>query len=179
MPNRTLPQSRGATLDPERSRLAANEIRPKEKQMLKSIDRRLNADVLHALALMGHGDTLVLADTNFPAASTAAGTPYGRLLHLSGLTLGEAAAAVLTLLPLDTLAEPACRMQVDGDAETVLPVQAEAQAAIDAADADAGRIASLARQDFYAAARQAFAVITTGDQRFYGTLILRKGAIAP
>ena len=64
--------------------------------MLKSIDRRLNADVLHALALMGHGDTLVLADTNFPAASAAAGTPYGRLLHLSGLTLGEAAAAFAT-----------------------------------------------------------------------------------
>ena len=62
---------------------------------------------------------------------------------------------------------------------TLLPVQAEAQAAIDAADPDAGRIASLARQDFYAAARGAFAVITTGDQRFYGTLILRKGAIAP
>ena len=101
------------------------------------------------------------------------------MLHLSGLTLGEAAAAVLTLLPLDTLAEPACRMQVDGDAETVLPVQAEAQAAVDAADPDAGPIASLARQDFYAAARRAFAVITTGDQRFYGTLILRKGAIAP
>ena len=69
--------------------------------------------------------------------------------------------------------------QVDGDAETVLPVQAEAQAAMDAADPDAGPIASLARQDFYAAAREAFAVITTGDQRFYGTLILRKGAIAP
>jgi len=153
--------------------------KPEERQLLKSIDRRLNADVVHALALMGHGDTLVLADTNFPAASAAVGTPYGRLLHLSGLTLGESVAAVLTLLPLDMLAEPVCRMQIDGDAETVLPVQAEAQAVLEAVEPEATRIASLARQDFYTAARGAFAVITTGEQRFYGTLILRKGAIAP
>ena len=147
--------------------------------MLKSIDRRLNADVLHALALMGHGDTLVLADTNFPAASAAVRTPYGRLLHLSGLTLGEAVTVVLTQLPLDTLVAPVCRMQVDDDAETVLPVQMEAQAAMDAAEPGVGSIASLGRQDFYAAARDAYAVIATGEQRFYGTLILRKGAIAP
>ena len=51
--------------------------------MLKTIDPRLNADVLHALALMGHGDVIVVADANFPAASTAARTPFGRLLYLS------------------------------------------------------------------------------------------------
>ncbi len=31
--------------------------------MLKNIDPALNADVLHALRAMGHGDTLVISDT--------------------------------------------------------------------------------------------------------------------
>ena len=39
--------------------------------MLKGIDNRLNAEVLGALRAMGHGDYLVLVDTNFPADSIA------------------------------------------------------------------------------------------------------------
>jgi len=39
--------------------------------MLKSIDPLLNADVLYALRSMGHGDDLVICDTNFPADSVA------------------------------------------------------------------------------------------------------------
>ena len=39
--------------------------------MLKGIDPILNAEVLHALRAMGHGDDLILADTNFPAQSVA------------------------------------------------------------------------------------------------------------
>jgi L-fucose mutarotase len=37
----------------------------------------------------------------------------------------------------------------------------------------------LGRQDFYARARQAYAVVLTGERRFYGTLLLRKGVIEP
>lgn len=50
--------------------------------MLKSIDPLLNADVLHALRQMGHGDELVICDTNFPAVSVAAATVYGKLLSI-------------------------------------------------------------------------------------------------
>ena len=39
--------------------------------MLKNIDPLLNADVLRALRAMGHGDSLVISDTNFPAESIA------------------------------------------------------------------------------------------------------------
>ena len=42
-----------------------------EDRMLKSIDPILNADVLRALRAMGHGDDLILCDTNFPADSVA------------------------------------------------------------------------------------------------------------
>ena len=39
--------------------------------MLKGISPLLNADVLYALRAMGHGDDLIIADTNFPADSVA------------------------------------------------------------------------------------------------------------
>ena len=40
--------------------------------MLKGIDQRLSAEVVHALMLMGHGDSLVVCDVNHPAATIAA-----------------------------------------------------------------------------------------------------------
>ena len=49
--------------------------------MLKGLDNRLTAEVLFALRAMGHGDTLVLADTNFPADSLARQTVQGRVIH--------------------------------------------------------------------------------------------------
>ena len=54
--------------------------------MLKGIDPRLNADVLHCLRAMGHGDALVITDTNFPADSVARETVLGELLRMENLT---------------------------------------------------------------------------------------------
>jgi L-fucose mutarotase len=148
--------------------------------MLKVIDPRLNAEVLYALALMGHGDEVVVADANFPAASTAAQTAYGRLLHLDNLTLGQSVEAILTLLPLDRLvSDGACRMQIDEDPSAIPPVQREAQTAIDAAEVRPLTMTGVARADFYERAKRAYAVILTGERRFYGTMLLRKGVIDP
>ncbi|MEO0916725.1 MAG: RbsD/FucU domain-containing protein, partial [Pseudomonadota bacterium] len=61
--------------------------------MLKGLDPRLNADVLYVLRAMGHGDTLILSDTNFPAESIASETTYGALLRMENLTLGAATEA--------------------------------------------------------------------------------------
>jgi L-fucose mutarotase len=44
--------------------------------MLKKIDSLLNADVLYVLRAMGHGDDLVIADTNFPADAVARQTVH-------------------------------------------------------------------------------------------------------
>jgi L-fucose mutarotase len=148
--------------------------------MLKLIDPRLNADVLHALALMGHGDVIVVADANFPAASTAALTPHGRLLRLDNLTLAESVEAILSLMPLDSLVDDAaCRMMVDGEPDVLPPVQREAQRAIEEFGETGHTLAGLERQAFYERAKQAYAVVLTGERRFYGTALLRKGVIAP
>lgn len=148
--------------------------------MLKSIDNRLNAEVLYALRAMGHGDTLVLADTNFPSESIARQTVTGQLLRMDNLTCGQAASAILSLLPLDTFVDDfAGRMEIVGDPRTVPPVQAEVQAAIDAAEGRHRPMIGIERFDFYERAKDAFAVIQTGERRFYGCFIFRKGVIPP
>ena len=148
--------------------------------MLKSIDNRLNAEVLFALRAMGHGDTLVLCDTNFPADAIARQTLTGKLLRMENLTCGQAAQAILSLLPLDTFVDDfAGRMEVVGDPATLPPVQAEVQTAIDAAEGRPRPMVGIERFAFYDRAKQAYAVIQTGERRFYGCFIFRKGVIAP
>lgn len=148
--------------------------------MLKGLDNRLNADVLYALRAMGHGDTLVISDTNFPADSIARETVLGSLLRMENLTCAQAVEAVLSVLPLDTFVDDfAGRMEVVGDPTRIEPVQAEVQVAIDAAEGRPRPMISIERFDFYDRAKQAYAVIQTGERRFYGCFILRKGVIAP
>ena len=148
--------------------------------MLKNLDNRLNAEVLFALRAMGHGDTLVIADTNFPSDSIARQTVLGELLRMDNLSCAEAAEAVLSVLPLDTFVDDfAGRMEVVGDPSRIEPVQAEVQVRIDAAEGRPRPMISIERFDFYERAKGAYAVIQTGERRFYGCFIFRKGVIPP
>jgi L-fucose mutarotase len=148
--------------------------------MLKGLDNRLNADVLYALRAMGHGDTIVIADTNFPSDSIAQATVHGSLLRMENLTAAQAVEAVLSVLPLDTFVDDfAGRMEIVGNPDEVPPVQAEVQTAIDAAEGRPRPMVSIERFDFYDRAREAYAVIQTGERRFYGCFIFRKGVIPP
>lgn len=148
--------------------------------MLKGIDNRLNADVLYALRAMGHGDVLVIGDVNFPSDSIARETVLGELLRMENLTAAEAVAAVLSVLPVDTFVDDfAGRMEIVGEPATIPPVQAEVQAAIDAAEGRPRPMVGIERFDFYDRARQSYAVIQTGERRFYGCFLFRKGVIAP
>ncbi|MFC4668717.1 RbsD/FucU family protein [Seohaeicola nanhaiensis] len=148
--------------------------------MLKGLDPRLNAEVLFALRAMGHGDALVIADTNFPSDQVARATVLGKLLRMDNLTAAEAVEAVLSVLPLDTFVEDfAGRMEIVGEPATVPPVQAEVQAAIDRAEGRPRPMVGIERFAFYDQARAAYAVIQTGERRFYGCFILRKGVIPP
>lgn len=148
--------------------------------MLKGIDPRLNADVLYALRAMGHGDMLILADTNFPSASVASETVLGDLLRMDNLTSAQAAEAILSVLPLDTFVDDfAGRMELVGAPDEIPPVQAEVQAALDAAEGEHRPMVGIERFDFYDLAKTAYAVIQTGERRFYGCFMLRKGVIPP
>ncbi|MGB0352817.1 MAG: RbsD/FucU family protein [Paracoccaceae bacterium] len=148
--------------------------------MLKGIDPRLNADVLHVLRMMGHGDVLIIADTNFPSDSVSRATVYGNLLRMDNLTAAEAVEAVLSVMPLDTFVDDfAGRMEIVGEPDTIPAVQAEVQKKINAAEGAERPMISIERFAFYDMARQSYAVIQTGERRFYGCFMLRKGVIGP
>jgi L-fucose mutarotase len=148
--------------------------------MLKGIDPRLNADVLYALRAMGHGDYLVLSDTNFPSDSVARETKIHRLLRMENLTSAEAAEAILSVMPLDSFIDNAAeRMEIVGKPKEIPPVQKEVQKVIDKAEGKSWPLKSIERFAFYEKAKKAYAVIQTGERRFYGCFVLTKGVIAP
>ncbi|MGY4625409.1 RbsD/FucU family protein [Bradyrhizobium sp. USDA 4486] len=148
--------------------------------MLKSIDPLLNADVLYALRSMGHGDDLVLCDTNFPADSVARQTVLGRLLRIDNVSAGRAARAILSVLPLDSFIDkPASRMEIVGQPCEIPEVQREVQDAIDAAEGRSFPMGSVERFAFYELAKKSYCVIQTGERRFYGCFIFKKGVIPP
>ena len=147
--------------------------------MLKGIDHRLNADVLGALRAMGHGDYLIVSDTNFPADTIAQETTLGYLLRMENLTAAEAINAILSVLPLDTFVDDfAGRMQVGDDPDDVPPVQQEVAAEV-AAVGEERPLQVIERFAFYDLAKGAYAVIQSGERRFYGCFMLRKGVIPP
>jgi L-fucose mutarotase len=147
--------------------------------MLKGINPLLNADVLYALRAMGHGDDLILADTNFPSDSVARQTRLGKLLRIDA-SAAEVAKAVLSVYPLDTFVDDsAARMEIVGKPDEVPEVQREVQRAVDAAEGKSWPMISVERYAFYERAKQAYCVIQTGERRFYGCFAFRKGVVAP
>ena len=125
--------------------------------MLKGIDPILNAEVLHALRAMGHGDDLILCDTNFPAQSVARRTvarpapPHRRAAGAGG----EGGALGLSARQLRRR-----RRRAHGDRRrptSVPEVQREVQAEIDAAEGKSWPMVGIERYAFYERAKQAYA----------------------
>jgi L-fucose mutarotase len=140
--------------------------------MLKGLSPLLTPELLHILASMGHGDEIVLADANFPAA-----THGRRLVRLPGLSAAAVLDAVLSVLPLDNfVTHAALTMQVVGDATSVPPAVAEFNTLL--RQHGHSEAASLERFAFYERAAQAFAVVATGEGRIYGNILLKKGVLA-
>ncbi|WP_029042618.1 RbsD/FucU family protein [Cucumibacter marinus] len=143
--------------------------------MLRNIDPLLSPELLRVLRAMGHGDEIVIADANFPGEAMAR-----ELIRLDGIDAPRVAKAVLSVMPLDSFVEDrAVSMQVVGDPEALPPVVAGFQQIVDGIADNPAPIVSLERFAFYERAKQAFAVIQTGETRVYGNLIVKKGVISP
>lgn len=148
--------------------------------MLKNVNPLLNADVLYALRAMGHGDRLVLCDTNFPADSVARETVLGKLLRIDAVTTAEATRAILSAMPLDTFIDDAAmRMEIVGSPNEIPAVQKEVQAEIDKAEGKSWPLVPVERMAFYEIAKKSYCVIATGERRFYGCFMFTKGVIPP
>jgi L-fucose mutarotase len=141
--------------------------------MLKGIHPLLHADLLHVLASMGHGDELVIADANFPSASVGK-----RLVQIPAQTSAAALDAILTLFPIDPAATPgAITMKVPGDAAELLEPTRDL-AAVLSRHLPPVTTGSLERHEFYARARNAFAVVRTAELRRFGNILLVKGVVS-
>lgn len=143
--------------------------------MLKGIDPLLHADLLSVLRAMGHGDELAIVDANFPATSTGR-----RVIRVDGVSATRTLEAVLSVLPLDDFVDAPCaRMEVVGDPDAVPAICREFQAIIDRIEGRRVELAKLERFAFYARAREAFALVQTGETRLYGNVLLKKGVVRP
>jgi L-fucose mutarotase len=141
--------------------------------MLKGIPNILPPDLLKILMEMGHGDELVIADGNFPAASHAQ-----RLVRCDGLGAAPLLDAVLQLFPLDWFVKyPVALMAlVPGDnySPEIWPVYKKAVQKYEPKFAD---FEMMERHAFYDRARRAYAVVATGESARYANLVLKKGIL--
>ena len=89
------------------------------------------------------------------------------------------AGAISALMPLDDFTPAAAfRMAVVDAPDETPPITAEFLRVL-AANGYAGPIEAIERGAFYARAREAFAIVASGETRLYGNLILKKGVVRP
>lgn len=141
--------------------------------MLKKIPKILSPELMKIMMEMGHGDEIVIADGNFPSAANAK-----RLVRADGHNVPELLDAILEFFPLDPYVEkPVTLMKVtDGD-KTVPTIWDEFSAIIKENDYKDGLIDQIDRFEFYDRAKDAYAIIATGEAALYANIILKKGVV--
>ena len=144
--------------------------------MLKNIPPILSPEMLKVLCEMGHGDKIVIADANFPAESVGKGAIVLRADGHGGEALLD---AILTLFPLDTYVScPVTLMQVNPNDPVETPIAdkyKEIVARYDARGAEA--FGEVERFAFYDIAKEAYAIIASGESALYANIILQKGVL--
>lgn len=142
--------------------------------MLKGIPEIISPELLKILDEMGHGDDLVIGDSNFPAASNAK-----LLVRADGHGVPELLDAILSLFPLDTFVEkPVSLMQVVPGDKTIPEVHERIRNVVRARDprGDAA-VGEVERFAFYEMAKKAYAVVATTEHGAYGCMIIKKGVL--
>ena len=142
--------------------------------MLKGIPSLLSPELLKVLMEMGHGDTLVIGDGNFPHASIAGDSP---LVRLDGHGCAEVLDAILTLFPLDTYVDaPVSLMEVVPGDNVETPIWDEFAKIIEKHQPGT-KIRHVERFSFYDEAKKCYAVVSTGETALYANVILQKGVV--
>lgn len=140
--------------------------------MLKNIPTLLSPELLKILCEMGHGDEIVIADGNFPAASMAK-----RLVTVPGISATDMLDAVLTVFPLDQYDENNFVLMEVCKGDTVVPVIWDEYKNILKKHEGKEEMQFLERFQYYERAKKAYAIIATGESAQYANIILKKGCI--
>ncbi|MEL6920472.1 MAG: RbsD/FucU domain-containing protein [Pseudomonadota bacterium] len=148
--------------------------------MLKGIDPRVTPELMDCLIRLGHGDEIVIADRNFPSASTAADCIMPEVIRMPGMSATDVVEIITQLMPIDNFADyGALRMEVDGQPDLVNACHAEVFDRLRIVAPEGAHLKSIERQEFYQHARTAFAVVSCSEDRPFGCFILRMGVVFP
>lgn len=144
--------------------------------MLKGISPLISPALLKALAEMGHGDTLVIADGNFPSESIG---KNAIVIRADGHGVPEILDAVLSLIPLDSYVEkPISLMEVvPGDTCGTPAIWEKYKEILHKYEPNNCKIAMTERFTFYEKAKQAYLIIATGETAIYANVLLQKGVV--
>jgi L-fucose mutarotase len=138
--------------------------------MLKGISRYVGPELLAVLHEMGHGDEIILADAHFPGHSIGA-----RVIRADGIPIENLLDGILPLFELDSYAPPLVMMEIVPGDLLDPAVEKDYMATIQKHAPAAPIPERIDRHAFYARAREAFAIVMTGELRKYGNLLLKKG----
>lgn len=142
--------------------------------MLKGISKIVSPELVKVLCEMGHGDEIVIADGNFPSEN------FGkRVIRADGISGTAMLDACLQLIPLDTYSDPNFILMqlMDCDKGRINPVIWEEYKKIASSHDSNVRVGNIDRFEFYERAKNAYAVIATGEAAVYANIILKKGVI--
>lgn len=141
--------------------------------MLKHIPNILSPDLLKILMEMGHGDEIVIADGNFPAASIGQ-----KLIRLDGHNIPEVLEAILKFLPLDIYVKNPVGLMEVVPGDNVRPaIWEEYRKIIVESKEPFKEFEHIERFAFYERAKKAYAVIATSESALYANIILKKGVV--
>lgn len=138
--------------------------------MFKGIAECVSPELLMALHQMGHGDETVLADAHFPGHAIGR-----RVLRADGHKIAKLLDGILPLFELDSYSTPLTMMDVVPGDVLDSGVEADYVAVVRRHAPSAPVPMRTERFEFYEQAKNAFAVVMTGEMRKYGNLILKKG----
>lgn len=140
--------------------------------MLKNIPSILSPELLKILMEMGHGDEIVIADGNFPSAN------YGqRLVRLDGHGVPEVMSAILDLMPLDIYVHAPVSLMEVVPGDPYVPEIWDVYKTIIEEKEGSKEIENVERFAFYERAKEAYAVVATGETSLYANIILKKGVV--
>ena len=140
--------------------------------MLINIPEIISPELMKVMMEMGHGDELVLADGNFPAASHAQ-----RLIRCDGLGTKELLKAILIFFPLEYRRELAAFMQIPPELNFSSPMQEEYIKILQECTGKEPEVKHEQRDDFYARSRSAYAIVATSETERFANIIIRKGVV--
>lgn len=145
--------------------------------MLKNIPKILSPELLKVLCEMGHGDRLVISDGNFPAESMG---KNAKVIRMDGHGVPEILDAILQLFPLDTYVEkPVGLMEVVPGDTVETPIWNTYFDTVQKYDARGeNAVQYIERFAFYEQAKEAYAIIATGESALYANILLQKGVVA-